>query len=351
MSVETIHETLGIYKVSKNVSVDELKNLETNPNISHIQCSHPLNSKDIDNLEEYIFSKRPDVTFRIYENIGERYLWDLTFLRQLPSLKSFSINCVNDAKNLDTLHIVERLEHLSIGISNLESFDFLKEVTLNLTSLSLDSTKSQKPKIDFISRFKNLEYLYLEKQQKGIESINHLKKLQEIVLRSISTENLDYLIGLNDLWSVDIKLGGIKNFDALKKLPTIKYLELWLIRNLSDISFISELTSLQYLSLQSLKNVTKLPSLEKLKNLRRLCLETMRGLTDLSSLKNASKLEEFIYIAADNQEPENLLPVLENPTIQNFWVGFGSDKKNLLFDDLLKHYGKQKGYSHEFQYQ
>ena len=95
----------------------------------------------------------------------------------------------------------------------------------------------------------------------------------------------------------------------------------------------------------------KLPSLEKLKNLRRLCLETMRGLTDLSSLKNASKLEEFIYIAADNQEPENLLPVLENPTIQNFWVGFGSDKKNLLFDDLLKHYGKQKGYSHEFQYQ
>ncbi|WP_445749337.1 hypothetical protein [Polaribacter sp.] len=195
-----------------------------------------------------------------------------------------------------------------------------------------------------------MEYLYLEGQQKGCESINQLKKLKKIVLRSISTPNLDYLQGLKELWSVDIKLGGIKNLDALKTLPNLKYLELWQVRDLADLSFISELTNLQNLFIQSLKQVQKLPDFENSTALRRIYLENLKGLKDLSNVKSAPALEEFIYVLAENQIPENLIPILENPKLKSVFCRFGSNKKNDTFDDMVLKYGKQIYKYNEFKY-
>ena len=77
-----------------------------------------------------------------------------------------------------------------------------------------------------ISRFKDLEYVYIEGQNKGIEAISESENLEKIVLRSVSSDNIDYLKGLKKLWSVNIKLGGIKDFSALMEIAGIKYLKL-----------------------------------------------------------------------------------------------------------------------------
>jgi hypothetical protein len=174
--------------------------------------------------------------------------------------------------------------------------------------------------------------LYLEGQQKGIEAISNLKKLEKIVLRSISTNNVDFLINLEHLWSVDIKLGGIKDLSSLTTLPKLKYLELWQVRDLADLSFISKLGTLQNLFIQSLKQLTKLPDFSNNRKLRRIYLENLKGLNDLSTLKNAPSLKEFIYVLAENQEPENILPALENPHVEMVFCKFGSDKKNNNFE-------------------
>jgi len=156
---------------------------------------------------------------------------------------------------------LENLEELSIGIYSLDSFDFLKQLPNGIKSLSLAATKSTKPQLQTLSRFQSLTHLYLERQQQGIEVLSELKRLEDLTLRSITTEGLDYISMLRRLWSLDIKLGGIRNLSAIAGKESIKYLELWQIRGLSDIRVISSLGGLQSLFLQSLRNVSAIPDL------------------------------------------------------------------------------------------
>lgn len=348
MGLKAINEIIGQYQISKGLSKRDLKKVVKNPKSSSIQFASPLSKKDVDLLENYVFSLRPDISLRIYGHYGEEC--DLSFLERIPSLRKVSADCLMEAKGIEAVTKLKDLELLGIGIYNLTNFDFLENVNSGLKELLIHQTKSKRPKINCIQRFSNLEYLYLEGQQKGIESISELKKLKKIVLRSITTDDLSFLAGLHELWSVDIKLGGIKNFDTIQTLPNIKHLELWQIRGLSNLSFISQLTSLQNLFIQSLKQVSKLPDTKNLKHLNRIYLENLKGLDDMSSLEFTPKLKEFIYVLAQNQDPKDLLPVLKNKSVQKVTCLFGSDKKNNAFDQLAIEYGKTQYTFKVFEY-
>lgn len=349
MALTTVNEIVGQYQISKGVTKADLKSLAENPKTSSIQFSTPLDKKEVDYLEDIIFSQRPDILLRVYGHYSEDC--DLQFLERIPSLRKLSADCLRNVKAIETIGSIQNIETLGVGVLELDNFDFLNTITPTLKELFLHQTRSKKPKIDSIRRFQNLEYLYLEGQSKGIEEIQKLKSLKKVVLRSISTDNLEYLAGQQHLWSVDIKLGGIRNFEALKTLPNLKYLELWQIRDLADLSFLSSLESLQNLFIQSLRNVKELPSFDKLKKLRRIYLENLKGLKDLSSLKNAKNLKEFICVLAQGQEPEDMQPVFDNPSVRSVLCMFGSDKKNNAFDDLAAKANKDKYKWSEFKYE
>lgn len=348
MSVKAVNEIIGQYQISKGITKKEIIELNENKNISSIQFSSPLNEIEFDYLEENLFSKRTDISLRVYGHYSEKC--DLNFLKRIPSLQKFSADCLRSAQGFENILELKNIETLGIGIFDLESFDILENINPNLKKLYLHQTKSKKPKIDSIKRFKNLECLYLESQSKGIEEIKTLKNLKDLTLRSITTENLDYLIGLNELWSVDIKLGGIKNFNALETLQSLKYLELWQIRDLSDLTFISNLVKLQNLFIQSLPNVTELPNLEKLIYLKRIYLENLKGLKNLNSLKNAKSLNEFVCVSAKNVEIENLIPAIENSNLESISCWFGNSKKNIAFEKLVLESGKKPYKYSKFEY-
>ncbi len=349
MSIQTVNEKNGQYQIAKGITKNDLEKLACNPNTKSIQFVNPLDNKEIDLLETIVFSKRPDIMLRIYGHYRESC--DLTrYIDNIPSLRNVSADCLMDAKGIESVIRLKNLETLGVGIFSLDNFDFLNDINPTIKQLYLHQTRTKKTNIECIMRFADLESLYLEGHQKGCEAINQLKKIKKIVLRSISTPNLDYLEGLKDLWSVDIKLGGIKNFDALKTLPNLKYLELWQVRNLVELSFISDLTNLQNLFIQSLKQVQKLPDFEKSTALRRIYLENLKGLKDLSSVKYAPALEEFTYVLAENQCPENLIPILENPKLKSIFCRFGSINKNDAFDVMILKYGKQIYKFNEFKY-
>jgi len=348
-NVQAVSETAGVYEISKGVSKKELEKLSNNPKTKLIQFVKPLDENEIILLEAVIFSKRPDISLRVYGHYGEEC--DLAFIEQIPSLRKLSVDCLMNAKGIEKVTTLKNLDELGIGVFNLDNFDFLKTINANLKRLSLHQTRSNKPSIASIKRLSDLNVLYLEGQQNGIEEIRNLRKLEEITLRSISTPNIDYLAGLPDLWSVDIKLGGIKNFDGLTSLPKLKYLELWQVRGLNDLSFISELTTLQNLFIQSVKQVGKLPDFSNSTALRRIYLENLKGLTCLSTLKSAPALEEFAFVMAGNLEPEQLIPVLENPSLKSVGCGFGSVKKNDKFNNLVSAYKKDPYSFRKFNYE
>lgn len=336
------------YQIFRGVTKDELTKVAKDINAKTLQFGEPLSDKEIELLQTIVFSNRSDITLRVFGHYGETC--DVKFLQNIPSAKNISVDCLQNATNIEVLTKFITLDKLAIGIYNLDNFDFLNDISPDITELSISQTSSKKPSIEVIKRFKNLRHLYLESQQKGIDVIKDLRNLEKIVLRSVATKDISYLEGLDKLWSVDIKLGGIKQFEALTKIQNLKYLELWQVRGLSDLCFISDILSLQHLFIQSLKQVTRIPQLDKLQNLKRISLENLKSLTDLKSLEFVPHLQDFIYILAENQEPENLLPALRNPFVKNVFCRFGSDKKNNHFDKLANEYGKSQFSFYEFKY-
>jgi hypothetical protein len=73
---------------------------------------------------------------------------------------------------------------------------------------------------------------------------------------SISTPSLSYLAPLKNLWSLAMKLGGIRSFAGIDGKASIKYLELWQIRELRDVEILIDLPGLQNLFLQALPHIT-----------------------------------------------------------------------------------------------
>lgn len=327
----------------------DIENIAANKDVKVIQTDSVADKLIFKLLNDLLFSRRPEIQLRLYGYHGA--VCDLAVTEFLGNVTDFSADCIINSRNLNSIASMSKLKKLSIGIYDALSFDFLEGVNQNLEKLAVMSTYSKKPKIDVISRFYNLRTVYIEGQQNGIDSVKTLSNLVDLTLRSVSTPNLNYLNGLKKLQSVDIKLGGIKSFDALKSLEQLKNLELWQIREFRDATFLSDLAGLQNLFLQSLPHIKCFPDLTKLIALRRVVLENMKSLKDFDGLSNAPNLEEFCFIQADRQDITDLLPVVNMKTIKKVSIGFGSLKRNADFLELSKEMNLQEYAYSEFIYE
>lgn len=321
-----------------SVTESDLRHLLELPKVRTLQCSAPVRGAVWSMLNESFFSRRPDVELRVYGHYSSEC--DLAFAQRMVNVRRFAADCLLQAKNIGAIAEIPDLESLSLGVFELQDFGVLETVSANLTALSLGATRSRKPRLAPLGRFTSLKTLYLEGQSNGIEVIGQLRALEDVTLRSISTPDLRYLSPLDSLRSLDIKLGGIRSFDGIEGKETIKYLELWQIRELEDVSVLSSLPGLQNVFLQSLPRVTRLPRLEGSRALRRVVLQNMKGLGDFSALESAPALEEFVLVEGNRQQPEQLLPVLRNPALVAARAHFGSDRKNQVFARLRQAHGK-----------
>jgi hypothetical protein len=331
-----------------SVSASELDTLAANAALKVLQTSDPVAPHSWPLLDEAFFSRRPDVELRVYGFYGARC--DLAFASGLRQVRRFAADCLMDATGVEHVARIPGLESLSLGIFSLESFDILRDVTPDLRSLALGQTRSKKPSLESLSRFTGLQRVYIEGHRKGIDVLSGLGELEDVTLRSVTVPDLGFLRPLARLWSLDLKLGGIRNISAISGMPSIKYLELWQILGLDDVGVAGELPGLQHLFLQSLRRVVSLPDLGAARSLRRVTLETMRGLRDLTPLEHAPALKELLLIDASPLAPEDLVPALRNGSLRRVAVGLGSDLKNEAARALLKQHGKEEFGCREFAF-
>ncbi len=336
MPVEKWTKALFVDRIEifESITREEIQALIEDRELKVLQCSGPLSSRSWQLLNDEFFTRRPEVELRVYG--FDSSVCDLVFTSEMTNVHHFSANCLMDAVGVEHIAAMKSLESLGIGIFHLTDFGFLNQITPTLKKLFLGWTRSNRPDLSPLSRFTSLEIIYIEGQQKNIEVLSQLENLSDVTLRSISTPDVSYLTPLRRMWSLDIKLGGIKNLNAIEGMENIKYLELWQVKGLSDINFISSLTGLQYLFLQSLRQVAALPSFTQLGKLKRIFLENLKGLKEISSLASAPVLEEFFHWGARNFQPEDYLPLLRNPSLKRAAVGFGSERKNRRFDAMLR---------------
>lgn len=179
-----------------------------------------------------------------------------------------------------------------------------------------------------LARFTSLRRLYLEGQTKDIDLISDLRELRSVTLRSITLPDLSLLTPLPHLRALDLKLGGTKDLSLLPELASLDYLELWMVKGLSDITPIAYLPRLEYLFLQALRQVETLPAMDGMSALRRLWLETMKGLTDLAPIRTAPALRQLAVVDMGHLQPEAFAALTDHPSLESLRAGLGSKRKN-----------------------
>lgn len=314
-----------------------------------LQTSAPIDDATWNLLDERFLAQRPDVELRVYGFYGLEC--DLSFVRNLRHVRRFAADCLSNASHVDAVCSLRGIHSLSLGIYNLESFEFLSGFDgSSICELMLGATESAKPSLRAIGGLKNLERLYVEGPRKDIEIIGGLSNLRKLTLRSCALASLAFLRDLPNLRALEIKLGSVANLAEIAALKELRYLEAWRVRGLSDLSPISEATGLQFLFLQSLKHVSELPDFSQLDRLRRVYLESMSGLTDLKALETAPALEELICVSASPLSPAHFSGLLQKGTLKGLSVGFGSDRKNKELETMIEKAGLQKYRHTEFKY-
>jgi hypothetical protein len=321
-----------------SVSADDLRELAKQPRLRVLQCSEPVRDAVWSLINEHVSVARPDVQVRVYGHYSSQC--DLRFVRLLPNVRRFAADCLRRATGVEAIAGMQGLEALSLGIYELTDFSVLERAAPGLTSLTLGATRSKRLTLTPLSRFRSLRVLYLDGHEKHIEVLSGLPELEDVTLRSITTPDLEFLRHLPKLWSLDIKLGGIRNFKGIEGKDSIAYLELWQVRDLRNIDVVGTLRGLQYLFLQSLPHIEALPRLTELSALRRIIVQNLTGLRDFTAVASAPSLEEFALIQGNKQTPEQLLPVLRNPRVRSVSALFGSYRRNNEFARLRDQHGK-----------
>ena len=64
-----------------------------------------------------------------------------------------------------------------------------------------------------------------------------MTSLEELTLGSITLPDLVLLLPLENLLALDIKLGGTSDLALLPRVGQLRYVELWMIKGLSDICY------------------------------------------------------------------------------------------------------------------
>lgn len=279
--------------------------------VETVQFNSALTEKDYKRVAK-VLQRHPRVQLRAYGSY-DGSITDLDFLRFFPTLRRFS---------------ADRLYH---SLTNIEGLAYLPEQT---EFIGIGQTK-KKLSLAGLGRFKALQRLYIEGQTKDIEVIGDLQQLQSLTLRSVTLPDLAILLPLRQLRALDLKLGGTKNLSLLPEIGRIEYLELWMVKGLSDLTPISQLPGLEYLFLQALRQVSALPNMSGLTALTRVWLETLKGLTDLTPLVEAPNLQDLAVVDMSHLQPEAFKPLVGHRTLRTLRAGLGSKRKNDAVDSLI----------------
>jgi hypothetical protein len=294
--------TSDFRQVESPVTGEMLRPSETGRGV--VQFRSRLTDDDFATLGEW-FRQYPEMRLRAYGSY-DGSITDLEFLRFFPTLRRFGADALWDS---------------------LKSLDGLRHLPPDVEELAIGSTKA-KLDLAVLSRFGELRRLFLEGQTKHLEVLSGLTALDDLTLRSITMPDLSLLLPLRGLRSFDLKLGGTRDLRLLPKVGELWYVELWLIRGLTDISAVAEIPSLRVLFLQALRGVERLPDFHRSTSLRRVTLETMKGIRDLRPLATAPALEVVSLVDMRQLQPEDLAPLVGLPTLKAVNPGLGSRRKN-----------------------
>jgi hypothetical protein len=223
---------------------------------------------ELENLDEYAFSKRPDLILKVSSCRDDRTLRDedIQLLSKLKNVNKIHLNNICNTF-LPDIEIMGKINDLAITPFNkILDLKFIK----NCSGLKHLSINGKIKNIEAIAECINLEYLYLSTTIKNYNFIEPLNKLAKITI--------DHCISTND-------------FSLLNK-PTLEEIKILSIKNMENIDSIKDFSFVRKLHLDA-SRIKLLPKMDKLVNLKELELRNFKIWENPDVLKNIPRLKKI----------------------------------------------------------
>lgn len=244
-------------------------------------------------------SKKHDENFtlRFYSHHIDSF--DCSIVSQIPEVKSLIVDCLQQARNLESLTYLKNLTRFGIGAFELKEVDLLSAKNFqNLNRLYLLDTKTKALNLEYLCNYKDLKYLIVSGHTKNIEVIGSLKKLERLNLNSISRVPLSFVNKLPTLLNLAISLGGRDNINEIEG-NNIENLDLTWIRGLNSLENMGRFHNLKTLLIQDHIRLPKIHFDKGLDNLIDLKILNCKTLTSLTGLKNLPALHQLRLFKTD----------------------------------------------------
>jgi hypothetical protein len=210
----------------------------------------------------------------------------------------------------------------------------LESLPEDLSSLALGGYSSGKLSVRFLERFGGLQHLSLARDVQELDTVQKLQSLESLALDKVSISP-DIPAALPRLNKLSLMHGSMADPSALGRCKCLGELQLYRVRQLDQLDFLSSLTALRRLDLGALAQAVHLPSLKPLRELQFVHLEQLAKLESLLPVKDAPSLCQ-LHIERMNQIPESDYEAFKShPSLIELTPGYGSRKKNEHVQTLL----------------
>ncbi|MDQ0372712.1 hypothetical protein [Cellulomonas humilata] len=157
-------------------------------------------------------------------------------------------------------------------------------------------------------------------------------------MRLASLEFLKDLPAIERLGLINVK---VADPHALAEIGTLRNLFLNGFTSAPGWGFLAELTQIEELHILNTRGKLVLPDLTRLDHLKTFRIWGCKGLSDISILTEVPHLEE-VQLVDTALTPDDLVPLLEKPSVRYLSSSFGTQRESKLFEEYLDTYGKKQ---------
>lgn len=280
------------YRIADPQSLNpfEIETLVSEGNQVIIQFSKSgWQSELLEELNDLASKLDQNLQIRFYGHYQE--IFDASVLRLIPDAKCVSIDCLTQAINLETVAVLSNLKEFYIGIYELDDANILSIPSLrNLESLTVGDTRKNNMDLSHLASLTKLRKLGIVGHTRNIEVVAGLSNVTSLFLSKIENKvPLDFVSRMKNLENIFIILGGRTSIAEING-DKIKDLKITRVRGLDDLGDIGRFPLIESIEVE---DQIKLESIsfahnDRLKRMRIInckTLDRIHGITELESLE------------------------------------------------------------------
>lgn len=202
-------DTEELYLIAQNLTADDADALSQMTNLLRLELNYFTND-DVENVSEALsgIEDFSDITLVL----SEAYVSDLSFLNNLPNLKTLRV-IFSGIKDYSTLENIPTLEKLAVRSSSINGYSQFSGLT-NITELDLGEGSADD--LSPLSGLTNLKKLNLDHSTLGdLTPLNSLTSLEELDISYTNVEDISPLSSMTWLDSVYLHDNSVTDISPL----------------------------------------------------------------------------------------------------------------------------------------